>query len=243
MLLEELLSNIDEGILNEDVKKSISDAFETAVSSKIDEAFEVKVAEKALELVEAKEVEYKKLIAENEEKTLAEANEFKETLLNTMDSYFKQFVDENVKDNIDSMQADIENVKAKAIVETFEKLGVEVKTEQIDENIKAREESLAEYKDKIDSLIKENEALKKSISDAEKKSICEKAIEGLSVLQQEKFTSLVEALGEISDMEVYNKKVALVVEAVSDRKEESKVIVETVKPTVKKSVEFTKKYL
>jgi hypothetical protein len=183
----------------------------------MDEAFDVKVAEKALELEEAIDAESKILLEESETKIVAEAQEFKEKLVDTIDAYVAQYVAEQVSEAKEEMKNDIAAAKAKAIVEAFEKLGLQVKTEELDEGVADRDAKLDHLKEELNKVINENIELRTEILAGKKAAITESAFAGLTEIQKDKATALVEALGDIRDIEEFGKKVELVVESVSEK--------------------------
>lgn len=243
--MKDILDNLGTEVLSEDAKSSIVEAFDKAVAEKIDEAFDVKVAEKALELTEAKDAEYKALLAESEAKFVAEAKEFKDKLVDTIDAYVAQYVAEQVSESVEDMKNDIAVAKSKAIVEAFEKLGLSVKTEELDEGVAARDAKVEELKAELNKVINENIDLRMEILGAKKSAIVESAFAGLTEIQKDKATALVEALGDIRDVEEFSKKVELVVESVSEKpapvasiEEHAKVVTEA-----KTKPSFTGKHL
>lgn len=215
-MIKDVLENLDSEVLTDEMKSTISEAFEKAIEEKLDESFDVKVAEKAMELVEAKDAEYKIILEETEAKHIAEAQEFKETLVNTIDVYLSEFVSEMVAESIDEMKNDIAVAKSKAIIEAFEKLGLEIKTEQVDENIQERASEVEELKAELNKVINENIELKAGILAGKKEAIAESAFATLTEIQKDKAKALVEALGDIRDVEEFAKKVEIVVESVSE---------------------------
>lgn len=215
-MIKDVLENLDSEVLTDEMKSTISEAFEKAIEEKLDESFDVKVAEKAIELVEAKDAEYKIILEETEAKHIAEAQEFKETLVNTIDVYLSEFVSEMVAESIDEMKNDIAVAKSKAIIEAFEKLGLEIKTEQVDENIQERASEVEELKAELNKVINENIELKAGILAGKKEAIAESAFATLTEIQKDKAKALVEALGDIRDVEEFAKKVEIVVESVSE---------------------------
>lgn len=240
-MIKDVLENLDSEVLTDEIKSTLVEAFEKAVETKLDETFDVKVAEKAMELVEAKEAEYNIIIEESEANHIAEAQEFKEMLINTIDTYLSEFVSEMVAENIDEMKNDIANAKASAIVEAFEKLGLEVKTEQVDENIQTRDAQVEELKAELNKVINENFELKAKMLSDSKEAIVETAISNLTEIQKEKAKTLVEALGDIVDVQEFAKKVEIVIESISEvaTKVVEEAIVESA-PAVKTSLKMSK---
>lgn len=244
-MLEKLLGENSE--LSAEVQTSILEAFDAAVQAKLDETFDVKVSEKALALVEAKDAEYQKYLEESEAKLAQDAAEFKSSLVETVDAYLEQYVSEMVTANITDMENDIAAAKAKAIVESFEKLGLNVNVvekaaqDTIDESVQVVAKELEELKAKFNDTMNENIALKNSIVELKKEEVLKEASEGLTEMQKEKLTKLVEAFAEDRDVESFSKKVSIVIESLTSGVAEVKVIEESATPA--KKSEFKSRFL
>lgn len=239
-MLEKLLGENSE--LSAEAKASIVEAFDSAVQAKLDETFEVRVSEKALELVEAKEAEYQKYLEEAEATHKKEAEEFKNSVVESIDAYLEQYVSEKVSENLAGMENDINQVKAKAIVETFEKLGLSVaiteKTseEVIAESVQAITKELEELKAKFNDAINENIALKNNMIENKKAELVKESAEKLTEIQKEKFLKLVETFGDSDDFDGFSKKVSIAVDSLSAINEEiKKEPLKTLKPEETKS--------
>lgn len=225
-MLEKLLGENSE--LSAEAKASIVEAFDSAVQAKLDEAFDVKVSEKALELVEAKDAEYSKYLEEAEATHKKEADEFKNSVVESIDAYLEQYVSEKVSENLAGMENDINQVKAKAIVETFEKLGLTVaiteKTseEVIAESVQVIAKELEDLKVKFNATINENISLKNSIVESKKSELVKESAEKLTEIQKEKFLKLVETFGDSEDLDSFAKKVSIAVDSLSTITEEVK---------------------
>lgn len=218
-MLEKLLGENSE--LSAEAKASIVEAFDSAVQAKLDETFEVRVSEKALELVEAKDAEYSKYLEEAEATHKKEADEFKNSVVESIDAYLEQYVSEKVSENLASMENDINQVKAKAIVETFEKLGLSVavteKTseEVVAEAVQAVSKELEDLKAKFNEVINENISLKNNIVETKKADLVKESAEKLTEIQKEKFLKLVETFGDSEDFDSFSKKVSIAVDSLS----------------------------
>lgn len=242
-MITKILENLDSAELSSEMKTLIEEAFSTAVEEKLDEEFEVRVAAKALELVDAKDIEYKKYLEENEATYLEEAQSFKNSLVDTIDAYIEQYVNEMVQDSLDDMRSDIENARAKAIVEAFDKLGLEVKSEQVDENIQTRELKVNELEKEINTLINENIELKNSIIDMKKETIINEASSNLTEIQKEKFMKLVEAFKDVKDMEDFTKKVKIITSSITESVVSEPVVSEPVIESAVETKSFKSRFL
>jgi len=244
-MLDKLLDESSE--LSAEVKASIVEAFDAAVQAKIDEAFEAKVSEKTLELVESKEAEYHKYLEEVEAAHAIEAKEFKDSIVESLDAYLEQYVSEMINKNIDEMQSDIDAAKSVAIVEAFEKLGMNVviseKTSEsaLEEAKKELSAEIESLKEKANEVINENIELKASIVDMKKAQIVKESSEGLTELQKEKIEKLVEAFADDKDIESFIKKVAIVVESIKSSDVDVKK--EEINENSGKDVKFKPKFL
>lgn len=240
-MIKDILENIDSADLSKETQDIISEAFDKAVADKaealaeekMNETFDVKVAEKSLEIVDKVEAGYKTYLEESEDKINEEAVEFKTSLIETIDAYMKQYVDEMVSENSGDMEKDITIAKADAIISSFEKLGLEVKTEQMDENAQTRQAEVEKLEAKVNELVNENIKLKDDAIEAEKATIVETKSANLSEIQKEKLIKLAETFDNIKDVEEFEKKLDIVVEsfetpAVAEvTKEEIKVVEES----------------
>lgn len=230
-MIKDIIDNLGSDVLTEEAKTSISEAFNEAVQAKLDETFDIKVAEKALELVEAKDVEYKQYMSEVEAKYVLEAQEYKTALLESIDTYLSELTKELVAKNINEMKNDISVVKADAILAAFAKLGLNVSISDGSEAsataIAESEKQVQEHKTEIDRLITENKSTSAELLALKKSVICEKACVSMTEIQKTKFSSLVEAIGEISDIEEFGKKVSIIAESISELKDEKQEISES----------------
>lgn len=211
-LLKELFENINSEILNDEIRLQIGTIFETTVNEAI--------AAKEQELEEANRVE----IAE-----------FKDTLVEQIDSYMDYFVAEYIKEN-EAIVEDYSKVKlAEKVLRNFKQMCEAF-------NISLSEESL-ESEDEIEELQSENTKLvnklieaKKEVAQVKKAAFVTEAAAKLETdVQREKLIEMAKALD--FEEELFESKLEVLIETIMAKKEE--VIEEKLEEKVEK-VEETK---
>lgn len=193
--LKELFESISSDILTDEVKLQIGSIFETSVT----------------EAVAAKEQEL-------EEANRTEIAEFKDTLVEQIDSYMDYFVEEYIKEN-------------EAIVEDYTKVMIAEKVlrnfKQMCEafNISLSDESLSS-EDEIEELQSENTKLVNKLIEAKKETaqvkkaayIAEAAQKLETDVQREKLVEMAKALD--FEEELFEGKLEVLIETVMAKKEE-----------------------
>jgi hypothetical protein len=193
--LTELFESISSDILTDEIKLQLGTIFETTVN----------------EAIEAKETEL-------EESNKVEITEFKETLVEQVDSYLDYFVDEYIKEN-ESIVEDYTKVKlAEKVLRNFKQMCEAF-------NISLSEESFSS-EDEIEELQTENSKLVNKLIEAKKETVLVKkaafiaeAAEKLDTdVQREKFVEMAKKL-EFEE-EIFEEKLGVIVDTILAKKEE-----------------------
>lgn len=212
-MIEKLFESLDEKVFTDELKESLSTAFNEAVETKSVELAEAKVAEKETELQEAFDAQ--------KEEMLKEAAEKEEALLEQVDAYLEKVVDDFMVEAKEQLGESIKAEKADLMVEAFESMlvagGVNVAKiveAKEDGSVEAKlEESVAKY----DVLVEENISLEKENENLIKMGVIAEMKEGLSIVESEKFTKLA-AIVEFSKDEEYANKLETIKESVKGAK-------------------------
>lgn len=224
--LKELFESISSDILTDEVKLQIGTIFETTVN----------------EAVVAKEQEL-------EEANRTEIAEFKDTLVEQIDSYMDYFVSEYIKEN-EAIVEDYTKVKmAEKVLRNFKQMCEAF-------NISLSEESL-DSEDEIEELQSENTKLVNKLIEAKKETaqvkkaayIAEAAQKLETDVQREKLFEMAKALD--FEEELFEGKLEVLIETVLAKKEEvieekleeKEEVVEEPKAQVTEAVKSYLKYL
>lgn len=225
-LLKELFENINSEILNDEIRLQIGTIFETTVN----------------EAIAAKEQEL-------EEANRTEIAEFKDTLVEQIDSYMDYFVSEYIKEN-EAIVEDYTKVKmAEKVLRNFKQMCEAF-------NISLSEESL-DSEDEIEELQSENTKLVNKLIEAKKETaqvkkaayIAEAAQKLETDVQREKLFGMAKALD--FEEELFEGKLEVLIETVLAKKEEvieekleeKEEVVEEPKAQVTEAVKSYLKYL
>lgn len=223
--LKELFESISSEILTDEIKLQLGTIFETSVN----------------EAVEAKEQAL-------EEANRVEIAEFKESLTEQIDGYLDYFVKEYIKEN-ESIVEDYTKVKlAEKVLRNFKQMCEAF-------NISLSEESLSN-EDEIDELQTENNKLVNKLIEAKKETALVKKAAYIAEAAQKLETDvqreqlMEKAKGLEFDEDVFEQKLAVVIESllvkkeeiVEDKLEEKEEIVDE-KPVISESVASYLRYL
>ncbi len=222
--LKELFESISSDILTDSVKLQIGTIFESTVN----------------EAIAAKEQEL-------EEENRSEIAEFKDALVEQLDSYLDYFVDEYIKEN-EAIVEDYTKVKlAEKVLRNFKQMCEAF-------NISLGEESLSS-EDEIEELQTENTKLinklieaKKEVQNVKKAAMISEASEKLETdVQREKLVEMAKTLDFEEDL--FESKLDVLVDTILAKKEivkEEKLVEkkeEELKPQIDKAVEKYLTYL
>ncbi len=208
--MEKLFENLDVSI---EEKVALTEAFENAVLKKattlLDEAVEAQVNEK----VELLEVEYK---------------EKEEQMVESLDGYLDQVVEEFVAENAPSYEQQIDEEKTKTLLGLFDNMisivGVDMLTiqesktqrddEEFNESAEVQVEKLEEkISDMADKLVEKSREADKYL----KTCIIAEMSEGLSILEKDKFERLADTVS-FDKNPTYISKLDTIKEAIIDNR-------------------------
>lgn len=195
--LKELFESIESEILTEEIQLQIATLFESAIN----------------EAVKAKELEL-------EESNRVEISEFKEDLVEQVDSYLDYFVKEYIKEN-EQIVEDFAKVKlAEKVLRNFQQMVEAFNISLSDESIQSEdevEELKAENTKLVNKLIesrKETQAVKKA-------AMISEAAEQLETdVQREKLVEMAKSLE--FDEDIFESKLEVLVDKILTTKEEIK---------------------
>jgi len=216
--MKQILESLD---ISEEIKEELSESFDAAVLVE------------AVKLAESKEEAY-------EEYMMAQLEEMKAELEDTLDAYLEKVVEQFVEDNTFAIEESIKSEKYDAVLEGFNSLmiatGVEIAQiaeakEEIEEETNESAEALA------DKLMEENMELKERNAELLKTGLVKESAEDMTAVQRDKFLKLARVIefDENNPVDFIEKMDTLVesvkgekVVAEKAQKVEEKMIVENV---------------
>ena len=215
----DILNNISSEVLTESDKATITNKFNEAVEAKVNEAVsaEKEVIKASLEesynvkLEEAIEAEKASLVEEYD----AKMEGFKSKILESLDKYCEDAVQNLVEEIKDSLQTDLDQSQYDNILETY-RLGLisaGVKMNEVENAIVT--ESSNDYdrlSEKYDALVEEKRELENKLLISECKAIIAEATEGMSLVKASKFEK-VASLIDFDSIEDFKKKVDVLKES------------------------------
>jgi hypothetical protein len=213
--MEQLFESLDID-LNEETKAKLTEAFDRAVMAKTVELMEEHVETRVTEEKEKLEEEYQEKV---------------EDLENSLDGYLQSVVEEFIEENKPVYEAQINEEKAIALLETFDKMlkiaGVEMldineaHSEYHDEN--DVENKLARMEEKYDELAEKLVETRKEADKYLKSGVILEMKQGLTMLEAEKFEKLAEMVTFTRD-ESFVESLETIKESIIDqRKEDTKI--------------------
>lgn len=221
--MNELFESLD---INDEMKGQLSEAFEKAVLAKsvemMDEHVETKVAEK-------------------EEILKEEFAEKVEALEDTLDGYMTSVVEEFVAQNAPTYKAEIEDEKAKQLLEMFDKMLVvagvsmedikEARSERdINEDANSLENQIARLEDRLSETQNDLAGSRREADKFLKGGIIAETKEGLTLVEGEKFEKLAEMVTfERSD--AYVAALDTIKESIVDSRDGEVAVVEGTLPS------------
>jgi len=234
MDMNKLFESLDEKVFTDELKKDLTEQFESAVEAKASELAEINEA-KVQELVEVKAIEIaaekiEEKVQELEEKAEEfqaileqEMNEKEETLLNQVDAYLEKVVDEFVAEAKETLDEAKKAEKSDMIIEAMEAMvvatGVDIMKITEAKDSTDAELKLTEKTKKYDELVEENIKLQKEADSLMKLGIIAELKEGMSVIEAEKFGKLAD-LVEFSKDSDYISKLETIKESIGTQKSE-----------------------
>ena len=231
--MEQILENLN---ISEEIKSELTESFDKAV-----------IVE-ATKLAESKEESY-------EEYMVAQLEEMKAKLEDTLDAYLETVVEKFVEDNTFAIEESVKTEKYEAVLEGFNSLmiatGVEIAqiAEAKEEGSELAElaESIEKSEELADRVMAENIELKKRNAELLKTGLVKESSENMTAIQKDKFLKLAQVVEfDESDPISFIDKLDTIVESVKGEKEiqksekveekvEEKVITESNKDSWKTS--------
>jgi hypothetical protein len=195
--LQELFEGIGSDILTEDVQLKIATIFEATVN----------------EAIKAKEQEL-------EEQNAVELSDFKEELVEQMDSYLDYFTKEYIKEN-EQIIEDFSKVKlAEKVLRNFQQMVEAFNISLSDESIQTEDE-VEELKTENTKLVNKLIESRKEVENVKKAAMIAEAQDALETdVQKEKLVEM--AKGLEFDQELFESKLSILVEKILSDKEEIK---------------------
>ena len=191
--VEEMFDGED---LSEDFKEKATTLFEAAINARL-----------TVELARLEE-EYEETVAE-------QISTFTEEVSTKLNTYLDYVVENWMEENEVAIESTIRNELMEEFIEGLKNLFsehyVNVPQDKIDvlESLAIKVGTLEET---LDNIITENNELKEERVEGQKKEIIESIASGLTLTQQEKFSSLVEGIEFSGDLEIFKKKLMIVKE-------------------------------
>jgi len=211
--LEKLFESLDDKVFTADLKNSLTEQFENAVSEKA-ELIAAERLEEEIEALSEKSERHIDFLSEKAE----EFTEMKQTeMVESLDAYMERVVEEFIVEAKESLEESIKNEKADTIIEAFDSMlvaaGVEVAKIVESKDDSSTETALKESIEKYDTLIDESIALRAENEQLIKMGVIAELKEGLTLVEADKFTKLAE-LVEFSKDASYADKLATIRESV-----------------------------
>ena len=232
-MLDKILKKINADFLTESVTKEITEAFDSAVSSKVEEFKKtamVSETEKILDLYDAKLDEFKSQIVEAKD---AELESYKTNLVESLDSYLELVVEEYLKENKIAIEKEVASKKAEAILEAFDtvlvsaavdvKTIVEAKTSKTDGKVVTATAKIEEMEARLNKVLDENKNLKVKNDDLLVLGLKTEVSEGLTLVQRERFEKLAKLVGVSENKVDYLNKLEAIKESILSEKSPAKV--------------------
>lgn len=210
-ILQVLQEKLGEEVFTEDFKKELETQMEVLINEKAQEKAATVIEEKVKEL-EEKQVEL-------EESMKADAEEYKNELIESVDGYLDYAVKEFFTENKVAIEDEFTVKAAKELIEKFATI-IESNyfTVDLDQNkrVKIMESKISDVQTKMNNVVKENIELKGQIQEYRKSLKFKKLTEGLSKVKVEKVLSLTDGL-TFKDMADFEKKIKVCVERVAEK--------------------------
>lgn len=210
-ILQVLQEKLGEEVFTEDFKKELETQMEVLINEKAQEKAATVIEEKVKEL-EEKQVEL-------EESMKADAEEYKNELIESVDGYLEYAVKEFFTENKVAIEDEFTVKAAKELIEKFATI-IESNyfTVDLDQNkrMKIMESKISDVQTKMNNVVKENIELKGQIQEYRKSLKFKKLTEGLSKVKVEKVLSLTDGL-TFKDMADFEKKIKVCVERVAEK--------------------------
>jgi hypothetical protein len=226
-MLEKLFESLDEKVFTAELKEALEAQFNEAVETKAATLAEARIEEEIDSLNEKSEQHIEFLNEKAEAYVALKQSEMVESL----DKYLDRIVSEFMAEAKAALDESVKSEKADMIIEAFDSMltatGVEVAKIVEAKDNSAIEKKLEESVVKYDSLVEENIALKEENDKLIKMGVIAEMVEGLSIVESEKFKKLADLVEFTKDeafaakLETIKESVKGAVEAKEEKLEES----------------------
>lgn len=193
--------------LSEDFKEKALLIFESSVSSKINEHIDY--------LYEEVEAYFEEVDEAVGEIITEEVDLFKEEALEQIDNYLNYIVEEFLEENAVALESGIKVEIAESIFEGFKGLLKDHNIDVSEEKLDLVDDVIAENEEIVESYnreVEKNIELLKEVKELKRERLISELTEGLTAVEAEKFSKLVEGI-EYSDDESFVKKINILSEA------------------------------
>lgn len=207
-MTEKLFEKFNSDVLTDELKSALTESFEEAVAEKVDNM----VSEKVDTLVAEATVRL-------QESSAQETEDFKSDLVEHLSSYLEEVVEEWMGETQEDKISELEALKASAIVESFEAIGIEVGTITNDDKLEEREEKVSSLTEKVDYLINEKIELEKEVLSLNQGMLFEMLAADMTEMEKEKFEKLAETFVHITEMSTFKEKLELIKSSVIESKD------------------------
>lgn len=226
-MLEKLFESLDEKVFTSELKEALEAQFNEAVETKAATLAEARI-EKEIDSLNEKSEQHIEFL---NEKAQAYVDLKQSEMVESLDKYLDRIVSEFMADAKAALDESVKSEKADMIIEAFDSMltatGVEVaKIVEAKDNSEI-EKKLEESVEKYDNLIEENIALKEENDTLIKMGVISEMVEGLSIVESEKFKKLADLVEFTKDeafaakLETIKESVKGAVEAKEEKLEES----------------------
>lgn len=212
-MLEKLFESLDEKVFTADLKESLEAQFNEAVETKAAVIAEARIEDEIDSLNEKSEQHIELLNEKAEEYVAMKQSEMVESL----DKYLERIVEEFMAEAKSALDESLKSEKADMIIEAFDSMltatGVEVAKIVEAKDDQQIEKKLEESIKKQDSLVEEIISLKEENDKLLKMGVVAEMVEGLSIVEAEKFKKLAD-LVEFSKDDAFAQKLETIKESV-----------------------------
>lgn len=216
-----LFESLDEKVFTPELKKSLSEKFDSAVEEKAKTQAIImadELAESKIDALDEKAQQYGEYLLKESQSKI---DEYKEELNEKITEYMDLVVQEFVSEARTALDESLKSEKADMLIEAFDSMlvasGVEFTTIMEAKNLNESSTSV-DNSNRVDSLVEEVLKLKEENTQLMKMGLVAELSEGLTLVQAERFARL-SKLVEFTNGKEYAAKLETVLESVKDRKD------------------------
>lgn len=216
-----LFESLDEKVFTPELKKSLSEKFDSAVEEKAKNQAIImadELAESKIDALDEKAQQYGEYLLKESQSKI---DEYKEELNEKITEYMDLVVQEFVSEARTALDESLKSEKADMLIEAFDSMlvasGVEFTTIMEAKNLNESSTSV-DNSDRVDSLVEEVLKLKEENTQLMKMGLVAELSEGLTLVQAERFARL-SKLVDFTNGKEYAAKLETVLESVKDRKD------------------------